>query len=166
MTRPDPAAAETLMGLHVPVRLRRAHEQRGAGVVPRVEPPLPARRGPEPTRHLERRAPRRRHRALLRGLASALGVVVLAAVLAGGTDLVSRQYYFIGTNAQGIVVLYRGVPYVLPFGVRMYRTYYQSGTPALAIPAARRATILNHSLRDRAGAVALVNDIELGEISG
>jgi protein phosphatase len=161
--RPEPGAAQTLTGLHVPVRLRRAHEQR-AGMAPRAEPPV--RREPGPGRRLERRAPRRRRPALLRGLASALGVVVLVAVLAGGTDLVSRQYYFIGTNPQGIVVLYRGVPYVLPFGIRLYRTYYESGTPALAIPAARRATILNHSLRGRAGAVALVNDIELGEISG
>jgi len=160
-TRPEPDAAATLTGLHVPARLRRSHEQAGPAAV-RAVAPSPARRGPEPVR----RAPRRRHRALLRGLASGLGVVVLILVLAGGTDVVSRQYYFIGTNAQGIVVLYRGVPYVLPFGIRMYRTYYESGAPALAIPAARRATILNHSLRNRAGAVALVNDIELDEISG
>jgi serine/threonine protein phosphatase PrpC len=91
--------------------------------------------------------------------------VVLFFILAGGY-LASRQLYFLGTNGQGTVVVYRGFPYVLPFGVPMYETFYVSGVPASALPADRRSTLLNHDLRSQAAAQKLINTLELGKISG
>jgi hypothetical protein len=96
------------------------------------------------------------------------GLTALAFVLCligGGGYLASRQLYFLGTNGQGTVVVYRGFPYVLPFGIPMYETFYVSGVPASTIPAHYRAKILNHAMRDQTSATGLINDLELGEIS-
>ena len=60
-------------------------------------------------------------------------MIVLALIGAGGY-LATRQLYFVGTNAQGIVTVYRGLPYDLPFGVPLYETYYVSGVPASVVP--------------------------------
>ena len=87
-------------------------------------------------------------------------------LVGGGGYIATRQLYFLGTNGQGTVVLYRGLPYVLPFGIPLYETYYVSGVPASTIPAGRRAALLNHDLRSQAKAQDLVNDLELGKISG
>jgi PPM family protein phosphatase len=91
--------------------------------------------------------------------------VVLFFILAGGY-LASRQLYFLGTNGQGSVVVYRGFPYVLPFGVPLYETFYVSGVPAAAIPPDRRSTLLNHDLRSQTAAQNLINTLELGKITG
>jgi protein phosphatase len=91
--------------------------------------------------------------------------VVLFFILAGGY-LASRQLYFLGTNGQGSVVVYRGFPYVLPFGVPLYETFYVSGVPAAAIPVDRRSTLLNHDLRSQTAAQKLINQLELGKITG
>ncbi len=66
-------------------------------------------------------------------------MIVLALIGAGGY-LATRQLYFLGTNAQGIVTIYRGLPYDLPFGVPLYETYYVSGVPASLVPADRRGS--------------------------
>ncbi|MDE3130288.1 MAG: Stp1/IreP family PP2C-type Ser/Thr phosphatase [Acidobacteriota bacterium] len=91
-------------------------------------------------------------------------LVVLCLVGAGGY-LASRQLYFLGTNGQGTVVVYRGFPYVLPFGIPLYETYYVSGVPAARIPADRRAAWLNHAMRDQTNAISMINALELGQIS-
>ena len=62
----------------------------------------------------------------------------MLALIGGGGYLASRQLYFLGTNGQGTVVVYRGFPYVLPLGIPMYETFYVSGVPASTIPADRR----------------------------
>jgi PPM family protein phosphatase len=95
------------------------------------------------------------------------GLTALAFVLAligGGGYLASRQLYFLGTNGQGTVVVYRGFPYVLPFGIPMYETFYVSGVPASTIPAKYRGALLNHAMRDQTSATSLVNSLELGKI--
>jgi hypothetical protein len=55
---------------------------------------------------------------------------------------------------------------VLPFGIPLYETYYVSGVPAATIPADLRARLLNHDLRSQSKAQNLVNDLELGKLSG
>jgi hypothetical protein len=55
---------------------------------------------------------------------------------------------------------------VLPFGIPLYETFYVSGIPAATIPPDRRATLLNHDLRSQTAAENLINDLELGKISG
>jgi PPM family protein phosphatase len=91
--------------------------------------------------------------------------VVLGFALSGGY-LATRQLYFLGTNRQGIVVLYRGLPYKLPFGFNLYETYYVSGVPAQTIPVDRRGDLLNHDLHAQNSGIKLINDLELGKISG
>ena len=78
--------------------------------------------------------------------------------------LASRQLYFVGTNAQGIVTIYRGFPYDLPFGIPMYETFYVSGVPASTIPAPRRSQLLNNNLRSQSDATSLVMDLEQGKL--
>ena len=75
-------------------------------------------------------------------------------IFGGAGYLASRQLYFLGTNSQGMVSVYRGFPYVLPFGVRLYETFYVSGVPASLIPADRRATLLDHDLRSQSAATS------------
>ena len=50
-------------------------------------------------------------------------------LIGGGGYLATRQLYFIGTDPQGIVTIYRGLPYDLPAGIRLYETFYVSGVP-------------------------------------
>jgi hypothetical protein len=47
----------------------------------------------------------------------------------------------------------------------MYEQFYVSGVPASAIPADRRAQLLNHKLRSQGDAISLVRAAELGQLS-
>jgi protein phosphatase len=111
--------------------------------------------------------PGERHFGRLGKTVAALTATVFVIFLVGGAGyLASRQLYFLGTNGQGIVTVYRGFPFLLPFGIPMYETFYTSGVPASSIPADRRATLLNHDLRSQTTATNLVNALERGKISG
>jgi PPM family protein phosphatase len=107
-----------------------------------------------------RRKRRRRGRALLSGIVALL--VVAAAV--GGLYALSRQVYFVGTNDAGLVTVYRGVPYDLPFGIDLYEADYASAVPARAIPASRRERVLDHEWRSREDAEDLVRQLEQGRL--
>jgi protein phosphatase len=96
---------------------------------------------------------------------ASISACIVLFLFGGGGYLASRQLYFLGTNAQGMVTVYRGFPYELPFGIRMYETFYVSGMPASLLPPDRRATLLSHNLRSESGATRLVNDLELGQVS-
>jgi PPM family protein phosphatase len=123
---------------------------------PRAEPPEPVE-----ARIRASRRPRRRYGRA--GLRVVLGLVLLAAVI-GGLYVASRQVYFVGTNDGGLVTVYRGVPYELPFGIDLYQQEYASGMPARAIPAARRERVLDHQWRSRDDAVDLVRALERGQL--
>ena len=102
----------------------------------------------------------------MRALAKVVvGLALLAGVVAGLYAL-SRQIYFVGTNDSGLVTLYRGVPYDLPFGIELYEERYASGVPARAIPASRRERVLDHEWRSRDDAVDLVRALERGQLDG
>jgi hypothetical protein len=107
-----------------------------------------------------------RHFGLLGKTVAALtALLVVLCLVGGGGYLASRQLYFLGTNGQGTMVVYRGFPYVLPFGVPMYETFYVSGVPASTIPADRRKQWLNHAMRDETSAISMINALELGQIN-
>jgi protein phosphatase len=91
-------------------------------------------------------------------------VIVLALVVVGGY-LATRNLYFIGTNANGIVTIYRGLPYDLPAGIHLYESFYVSGVPASLVPADRRAALFNNNLRSESDAANLVRALELGQVS-
>ena len=109
-------------------------------------------------------APPRRRRIRAAVVARVVvGILVLGA-LGAGLYALSRQVYFVATNDGGLVTLYRGVPYDLPFGIHLYEQEYASGVPAHAIPPARRATVLDHSWRSKEDATDLVRTLERGRL--
>ena len=108
---------------------------------------------------------RRRKRGGLRALVKGLAVLAVLAGVVGGLYALSRQVYFIGTDDAGLVTLYRGVPYELPFGVVLYEEEYASGVPARAIPNRRRERVLDHEWRGREDAVDLLRALEQGQLS-
>ena len=130
-----------------------------AGAAPDATVVAPPERRPR-----EREAPRRRRVRLKTAVKTLLALAVLAAVVAGLYGL-SRQVYFIGTNDAGLVTLYRGIPYELPFGVNLYEEEYPSGVPARAIPDRRRDRVLDHEWRSREDAVDLIRALERGQLS-
>ncbi|HVD56752.1 MAG TPA: Stp1/IreP family PP2C-type Ser/Thr phosphatase [Thermoleophilaceae bacterium] len=109
---------------------------------------------------------RRRRRRPLRALAKGVAVLAVLAALLGGLYVLSRQVYFLGTDDAGLVTLYRGVPYELPFGLELYHEEYASGVPARAIPGRRRERVLDHEWRGREDAVDLLRALERGQLSG
>ncbi len=119
-------------------------------------------RPPERARAPEARPRRRGARA--RGLARLVVALVLLAGVGAGLYALSRQVYFVATNDGGLVTVYRGIPYELPFGIDLYKQEYASGVPARAIPASRRSHVLDHSWRSRADAVDLARQVERGRL--
>ncbi len=112
-----------------------------------------------------RPAEQERHFGVLGKTVAALTAVLAVLFIFGGAGyLATRQLYFLGTDRQGTVVIYRGLPYVLPLGIPAYETFYVSGVPASTIPLDRRAALLNHTMRNQGSAIHLINLLELGQI--
>jgi protein phosphatase len=70
--------------------------------------------------------------------------------------------YFLGTNEQGLITVYRGVPY--DFGLNLYTRDYVTTTPAASLTPQQRAVLLDHKLRTRTDALDLARQIERGEL--
>jgi PPM family protein phosphatase len=102
------------------------------------------------------KSPRRRLRTAAKLLA---GVAILAAI-AFGAWYGNRQVWFLGTDAGGRVALYRGLPYELPFGLKLYDERYAGPIQTDALPAKRRDAVTGHDIRSRTDAVSLIEDIE------
>ena len=172
----DAAGEDTMVGVAVPRDSDPAptEDEGRAGATAVAIAPAPAFAGPRRLRssspgprRLQPRPPetvRRTHR-FVTPLAALLSVMIVLGLIGAGGYLASRQLYFVGTDAQGVVTIYRGLPYSLPFGVPLYETYYVSGVPALVVPAARRGQLLNNNLRSQSDATSLVMDLEQGKIS-
>jgi PPM family protein phosphatase len=153
---PPPAEDETIAGQLSADDVQAATAAPPTGT--RIEPIPPE--APAPAQPARRK--RRRGGLVLKGV---LGLALVAAALAGLYEL-SRQVYFVGTNDGGLVTVYRGVPYELPFGIDLYEEEYASGMPARAIPAGRRERVLDHEWRSREDAVDLVRALERGQLEG
>jgi PPM family protein phosphatase len=119
-----------------------------------------ARRARQPPAPQQRRPPR-----FAKALAALFATGAVLFLVGGGGYLATRQLYFLGTNSEGIVTIYRGLPYDLPAGIHLYETFYVSGVPAQLVPADRRSTLLNHQLRSESDAEGLVHDLELGQLT-
>jgi protein phosphatase len=143
-------------------------------VAPKPEaPPTPA----EPARKArlartqgrksaDRQARRRRWRKRSAKPAAAVITILLVLFLIGGGGyLASRQLFFVGTNSQGIVTVFRGLPYDLPFGIKLYESFYVSGVPGSLVPPDRRKSFFNDDLRSQTSADKLVRALELGKVS-
>jgi serine/threonine protein phosphatase PrpC len=99
---------------------------------------------------------KRRSKFVLAGIVSL--IIVVAAVV--GLYEATRQFYFLGTDDAGLITLYRGVPYELPLGIKLYNTKYESTVPAQSLPTRQRQHVLNNQLRARGDAIDLVRSLE------
>ena len=107
--------------------------------------------GPMPLPHKRRR-----------GIKIAAIAAAVLAVIAGGVFL-ARQVYFLGTDDDGRVALYRGLPYDLPFGVELYSEQYPIGVQAATLSPERREVVTEHKLRSEDDATDIIDDIEQRE---
>jgi serine/threonine protein phosphatase PrpC len=137
----------------------------GAAAVQDPAAPSAARRvprapaaSPPPKRRRGRRA-----RRVVRGLI--VSAIVLLPILMGGW-IASQSVYFVGTDDQGFVTLYRGMPYELPGGGHLYSVNYTSGVPVGSLPPKVTGTITAHKLRSRDDAADLIKQIEQGKLAG
>lgn len=154
---PDPTDQHTVVS---PPREARATSSRTA-VAERSSGPRLARTQGRPAAPPP--APKRSER-FIKSVSALIAIVVVVFLIGGAGYIATRQLYFVGTDSQGVVTLFRGLPYDLPFGVKLYETYYQSGVPALRVPTDRRGALLDHHLRSQGGGTNLVMALEKGQI--
>ena len=107
--------------------------------------------GPMPLPHRQRR-----------GLKIAAAIAAVVAVLAGGLFL-THQVYFLGTDDEGRVALYRGLPYDLPLGIELYSEQQSIGVQAASLSQERRDVVTEHKLRSKDDATDILDDIEQRE---
>ena len=141
--------------------------------------PAPARAAPAappiaepPVRRLEARqppaaAPQRSRRAeRTRRVAIVFAILALIVVPLGlGGYIANQAVYFLGTDADGFVTVYRGLPYELPAGISMYSLNYVSGVPLDSLPERRREQLIDHTLRSHDDAHDLVRELERGRLA-
>ncbi|HEY2631218.1 MAG TPA: Stp1/IreP family PP2C-type Ser/Thr phosphatase [Solirubrobacteraceae bacterium] len=128
---------------------------------PRTDPAN--RRHPRPAMPA---APSGRRRRRMRKAGAAVATLVVVGLLAAGAWLALQSVYFIATNQRGLVTMFRGVPYELPAGIKLYSSDYVSGVSASTLPVAHRQALLDHSLRSESSAANLMRQLELGELGG
>jgi protein phosphatase len=116
----------------------------------------PPTRGPAPGR-------RRRWRPR----AGFLLVTILGFSLLFAAWSASRAVYFVGTDVDDgrTITIFRGLPYELVGGVRLYERYAGSGVTLEQVPEARRRTFTDHKLRSLEDAEDLVTALERGRLN-
>jgi serine/threonine protein phosphatase PrpC len=122
----------------------------------RLQPRRPASSAP---------APKRRSR---RGRRFAIAFAIFALLfvpLALGAYVANQAVYFVGSDADGFVTVYRGLPYELPGGISLYKVNYVSGVPLRSLPERRREQLIDHTLRSHDDAQDLVRELELGRLT-
>jgi protein phosphatase len=103
-------------------------------------------------------APSRRRRGIK---IAAIVAAVLLVIL--GSVALTRQVYFLGTDGDGRVALYRGIPYELPLGVNLYSEQFAIGVQAASLSEERQKAVTDHELRGKNDATDLIDDIEQTE---
>ena len=125
----------------------------------RLQPRAPSAPSPQAGQQPSGR-PRRAPRVLTVLVVCALILVPLGI----GGYLATQAVYFIGTDDDGFVTLYRGLPYELPAGLDLYSVNYISGIRASSVPGRRRERLLDHTLRSRDDAADLLRQLERGRL--
>ena len=137
-----------------PTLIGPAAEEAGltAGAVAEAAGGEAARPGERPAPLTARKWPRR--------LAASLVAVAVFAALVGAAVYGLHQVYFLGTDSGGRAALYRGLPYQLPLGINLYTEVYSAPIQVTAIPANRRDSATDHTLRSHDDAADLLNDLQ------
>ena len=107
----------------------------------------------------EQQGAKKEHRGLKRAAKVLVAVLVVAAI-GYGAWWGNRQVWFLGTDDAGRVALYRGLPFELPFGIKLYDERYASPIQTGSLPPRREDAVTGHDLRSRDDAVSLIEDIE------
>jgi PPM family protein phosphatase len=137
----------------------------GMPAVAATPPPEPAtavRRPREPRQ--PRPAARRRSPWRRRVTAGVIVTLLIVVPIIIGISIAVRSVYFVGTDSQGFVSVYQGLPYELPAGINLYREEFVSAVSASSLTPARRDKLLNHKLRSQRDADDLVKQLELGQL--
>ena len=106
--------------------------------------------------------PSKRRRRIRRGASLVALLVVIGAIVFGATYGL-RHAWFLGTDEAGRVALYRGLPYELPFGVKLYSERYSAPVQTEALPERRKSAVTGHDVRSHSDAVKLLEEIERGQ---
>ena len=106
-------------------------------------------------------APSRRRRAL-----KWAAVLVVAGIVVGAAVLFARSIYFLGTDDQGNVAVYRGLPYELPLGVGLYSKQFSVPVEVGSLSEDRQRAVTGHTLRSEDDATSLADDIEARPTQG
>jgi serine/threonine protein phosphatase PrpC len=135
--------------------------------VAEATPTSAQRRQPRPPRPGDPRAqPRRRRRRWVPFAKGFAVILVLLAIVASGGWIAAQSVYFVGTNDDGYITLYSGLPYELPGGFNLYSTEFTTGVPAQELSPRVQKTVTANKLRSYDDAVDLVRQLERGEIAG
>ncbi|HEX8645417.1 MAG TPA: Stp1/IreP family PP2C-type Ser/Thr phosphatase [Thermoleophilaceae bacterium] len=180
---PDPAVEQpTQVGVAAPsqaqVREAVAQSQAPAPAAPRApsgrayedprgayaEPaPSPRRLQPiVPAAPHDERSGRRRGRRL--GMLFAI-LALIVVPLGLGAYIANQAVYFVGTDEDGFVTMYRGLPYELPAGLDLYSPTYVSAVRVDTLPATRRKRLIDHTLRSHDDAADLMRELERGRVA-
>jgi serine/threonine protein phosphatase PrpC len=92
--------------------------------------------------------------------------LLAAVVIVGGGLLLARSVYFLGTDQNGNVALYRGLPYQLPLGISLYSKQEAIPVQVGTLSEERQGAVTGHDLRSKGDATDLVDDIELRPTAG
>lgn len=151
----------------------RVHQAVSGRSVPAVPPPsspaaTPPRRAKTPRLartqgRPQRQSTQRGHSLRFKLVAALVSLAIVLLLVGGGGYLATRQLYFVGTNADGVVTLYNGLPYEF-LGVPFWEQSYVSGLPASELSVSQRQKLLNHHLRSQRDAIALIRAAELGDL--
>jgi protein phosphatase len=103
-------------------------------------------------------APSRRRRGI-----RIAAVAAAALILIGGFSLLASQVYFLGTDDEGRVALYKGLPYELPLGIDLYSEQESIGVQTASLSEERQQAVTEHELRSEKDATDLIEDIDQTE---
>jgi protein phosphatase len=148
-----------------------ADQDTSTGMPAVAQPPAEVAEEPRRTEARQPRAPRtataRKRRSPWRRRVTATVIVTLLIIvpIVIGISIAIRSVYFVGTDNQGFIAVYQGLPYDLPAGIHLYREEFVSGVSAAALAPVRRDKLLDHKLRSQRDANDLVKQLELGELA-
>ena len=104
-----------------------------------------------------------KRRRRVRRAASLIALLVVIGAIVFGATYGLRHVWFLGTDEAGRVALYRGLPYELPFGIKLWDERYAAPVQTEGLPERRKNAVTGHGLRSHSDAVKLLEEIERGQ---